>query len=41
MSCSGPEPDVNFGGVKNSHDRMCVHTQDNIDYHNWGKGESS
>ena len=26
----GPAPDVNFGGIKNSHDRMCVHTQDAI-----------
>ena len=28
---------MNFGGVKNNHDRMCVHTQDNIDYRNWGE----
>ena len=27
----GPTPDLNFGGIKNSHDRMCVHTHDNID----------
>lgn len=32
----GPTPDLNFGGVKNSHDRMCVHTQDSIDTKAWG-----
>ena len=30
---------MNFGGVKNNHDRMCVHTQDSIDYRNWGEVE--
>ena len=32
----GPTPDLNFGGIKNSHDRMCVHTEDNIDSKAWG-----
>ena len=32
----GPTPDLNFGGIKNSHDRMCVHTHDNIDSKAWG-----
>jgi len=32
----GPTPDLNFGGIKNSHDRMCVHTHDNIDKKAWG-----
>jgi len=32
----GPTPDVNFGGIKNSHDGMCVHTSDVIDSKGWG-----
>jgi len=32
----GPTPDVNFGGIKNSHDGMCVHTSDVMDSKGWG-----
>ena len=32
----GPTPDVNFGGVKNQHDGMCVHSSDVAVSRKWG-----
>ena len=32
----GPRPDENFGGLKNSHDGMCVHNSVDTAARGWG-----
>ena len=33
---TGPEPDLNFGGLKNNQDGLCVHSQDSLAGQAWG-----